>query len=82
MSSKIIKREGSKLTLEVEVELDPSSMLNSEEQIARALNEAGLDLSQAALEQFDTNGEAIEVGGDRLSSKGRQKKDTNRPTAQ
>ena len=82
MSSKIIKREGSKLTLEVEVELDPSSMLNSEEQIARALNEAGIDLSQAALEQFDTNGEAIEVGGERLSSKGRQKKDTNRPTAQ
>lgn len=80
MSSKLIKREGNKLTLEVEVELDPTSMLNSEEQIALALNEAGVELSEAALLQFDTKGEAIEVGGERLSSKGQQKKSTNRPT--
>lgn len=80
MSSKLIKQEGNKLILQLEVELDPSSMLNSEEQIAQALNEAGVDLSQAALKQFDTNGEAIEVGGERFSSKGHQKKNTRRPT--
>lgn len=79
MSSKIIKEEGKKITLEIEVELDPTSMLNSEEQIAKVLNEAGVKFTQKALEQFDTNGSPIEVGGRILTSKGQEKKITKFP---
>ena len=62
--------------MEIEIELDPGSMLNSEEQIAAALNEAGLQATQEALEQFDTDGSPIEVKGEVLTSKGKQKKST------
>ena len=78
MRSKIIKRTKSKLTLQIEIELDPTSMLNSEEQITAALNEAGLQATQEALEQFDTDGLPIEVKGKVLTSKGQQKKSTKR----
>ena len=77
MSSKIIKEDGNKITLEIEVELDRDSMLKSEEQIAQALNEAGIKFTQKALEQFDTNGSPIEVGGKVLTSKGQEKKSIN-----
>lgn len=82
MSSKIIKEEGKKITLEIEVELDPTSMLNSEEQIAKVLNEAGVKFTQKALEQFDTNGSPIEVGERVLTSKGQEKKITKFPMEQ
>ncbi len=74
MASKIIKKNSKKITLQIEIELDSTSMLNSEEQIAQALNEAGKKASQEALEQFDTNGDPIDVDGSILTSKGRQKK--------
>lgn len=80
MSSKIINQEGNKLTIQIEVELDSSSMLSSEEQIAQAVQSAGLLATQRALEQFDTNGEQIEAKGKRMSSKGQQKKSTKHPT--
>lgn len=76
MASKIIKEEGKKITIEIAVELDPNSMLNSEEQIAKALNEAGVQFTQKALEQFDTDGRPIELGGKILTSKGQEKKST------
>ena len=79
MGSKIIKRSGSKITLELEVELDPNSMLNSEEQIQQAINEAANQLTGQALKQFDTDGRAIEVKDKKLTSKGRVKKNTKRP---
>ena len=59
MASKIIKKDGKKITLQIEIELDPNSMLNSEEQIAKALNDAGIKATKEALEQFDTNGSPI-----------------------
>lgn len=76
MSSKLIKKDGKKITLQIEIELDPTSMLNSEEQIAKALNEAGMKASQEALEQFDTDGSPIDIGGATLTSKGQEKKST------
>ena len=79
MSSRIIKEQGNKITLQLEVELDPKSMLNSEEQIAKALNEAGLKFTEKALEQFDTDGSPIDVGGKVLRSKGQEKKTTKFP---
>ena len=74
MKSKVIKKTGNKLKLEVEIELDSTSMLNSEEQIAKALNEAGLLATEEALELFDTDGSPIELDGQLLTSKGKQKK--------
>ena len=74
MESKIIKQEGNKLTIQVEIELDSTSMLNSEEQIAKALNSAGIQATKKALEQFDTDGSPIDVEGETLTSKGKEKK--------
>ena len=79
MASKIIKKDGKKITLQIEIELDPKSMLNSEEQIAKALNDAGVKATKEALEQFDTNGSPIQVTGDKLTSKGQEKKIIKRP---
>lgn len=80
MASKFIKKDGKKITLQIEIELDPNSMLNSEEQIAKALNEAGMKASQEALEQFDTDGRPIDVGGEQFTSKGQEKKSTKHHT--
>ena len=71
-----------KLKLSIEIDLDPSSMLTSEEQIAKALNEAGLVATKEALELLDTDGSPIELGGKLLTSKGKQKKNTKRHTDQ
>lgn len=79
MSSKLIKKDGNKITLQIEIELDPTSMLNSEEQIAKALNAAGMQATQNALRQFDTDGNPIAVGGEKLTSKGQEKKSTKPP---
>ena len=76
MANQIIKRKGNKVTLQVEITLDSESMLNSEEQIQTALNEAGMAASKIALEQFDTDGEAIESADKKLTSKGKVKKNT------
>ena len=80
MGTKITNKTGTTLKIEMEIELDSNSMLNSEEQIALSLNEAGLLATKEALELFDTKGEPIEVKGKLLTSKGRQKKTIKLPT--
>ena len=80
MSAKIITEKEGKLTLQVEIALDANSMLNSEERIQSALNELGILATAKALGQFDTNGLPIEVNGKKLTSKGQEKKNFNRPT--
>lgn len=77
MSSKIVKKQGNKITIEMEIELDPNSMLNSEEQISEVLHQAGLQATQEALEQFDTDGRAIDHQGRKWTTKGREKKVSN-----
>lgn len=79
MASKIIKKDGKKITLQIEIDLDPKSMLNSEEQIAKALNEAGIKASKEALAQFDLDGRPIDIEGEKFTSKGREKKSTKPP---
>ena len=49
-------------------------MLQTEEVIQEVLNEAGVLASKAALEQFDTDGSPIEIGGARWTSKGQEPK--------
>ena len=79
MSAKIISQKEGKLTLQVEIDLDATSMLNSEERIQTALNELGSLATVKALDQFDTNGEPIEVNGKKMTSKGQEKKKFKRP---
>ena len=59
--------------MEVRVILDPDSMLNSEQQIQLALNDAGKLATGQALSQFDTNGASIELNGEKYTSKGKKK---------
>jgi len=79
MSSKIVKKTEGELIIELSIKLDSNSMLKSEEKIQKALNEAGVLASGIALEQFDTDGGDIEVNGVKMTSKGKEKKNTNRP---
>lgn len=73
MSARIIKKNGGKLTIEVDMNLS-GDMLSQEEAIQIALNEAGKLATTTALESFDTNGQAIELKGKQLSSKKQKKK--------
>ena len=79
MSAKIVKRKGKKLIIEVEMELD-GDMLSQEEAIQLALNEAGKLATKEALESFDSDGNSIEVKGEKLTSKGKAKK-TSKPAS-
>ena len=74
MHPKVTRLSKTRIKLEVEIELDSKSMLNSEEQIQSALNELGGEATQVALSQFDTDGRPIEVAGKKLTSKGYKKK--------
>ena len=75
MGAKIVKRQGRKLTIEVDMDLD-GEMLTQEEAIQMALNEAGKLATKEALESFDADGRPIEVKREKLSSKGQGKKST------
>jgi hypothetical protein len=70
MAAKIIRQDGNSVTVSVTVRLD-GPMLESEESIQVALNEAGMLLEQENLARFDTDGSPIQVGPIRLTSKGR-----------
>lgn len=73
MAARIVKKEGGKLTIEVDMDLK-GNMLTQEEAIQVALNEAGKLATLAALENFDTDGKPITVRGKRLTTKGAKKK--------
>lgn len=79
MEVKIKQQTKDKLVLELEIDLK-GSMLEMEENILKALNSAGNLATGEALNKFDTNGEAIRVGGIKHTSKGIEKKSTKRPT--
>lgn len=73
MAARIVKKEGGKLTIEIDMNLE-GNMLTQEEAIQVALNEAGKLATLTALENFDTDGKPIIVKGKRLTSKGTKKK--------
>ena len=72
MSARIVKQNGGKLTIEIDLDLN-GSMLSQEEAIQVALNEAGKLATRQALTTFDTDGAPIEIKGKRLTSKGVKK---------
>ncbi len=78
MSASLIAVKGNEVTLEVKFKLT-SSMLETEENILTALNEAGSLGTGKALERFDTDGERIEFGGVKWSSKGKLSKTYQTP---
>jgi hypothetical protein len=69
MVAEITRRDGDAVTISVTVRLD-GPMLEAEEAIQDALNEAGMLLEQENLVRFDTDGSPIQVGPVRLTSKG------------
>lgn len=73
MSARIVKKNGGKVIIEVEMKLN-GDLLSQEEAIQEALNEAGKLATRTAIEGFDTDGCPIELKGKRLSSKGQKKK--------
>lgn len=56
-----------------------NSMLESEERLQRALNAAGNLATGKCLEQFDSDGTPLLVGGEKFTSKGRQPKGYQTP---
>jgi hypothetical protein len=54
-------------------------MLDGESRIQRVLNEAGTVATGALLKHYDTNGNAIEIEGNRWTNKGEQPKTYQTP---
>ncbi len=73
MAATVIAREENSITIQIQVRLS-RSMLDTEEAIQTALNEAGVLATTAALEQFDTDGSPLEIGSTRWTSKGQEPK--------
>ena len=73
MGVQLISIEGTKVKMEVTIELS-RSMLTSEENIQHSLNEIGCIATEAALKYLDTDGSAIEIAGSVMRTKGEQPK--------
>ena len=73
MSAKLIAVERDTVRIELNIKLS-RSMLESEEAILNALNEAGCIVTGEALKRFDTDGSAILIGGMKWTSKGEEPK--------
>jgi hypothetical protein len=78
MPAKVIERQENRVTIQVEIALG-RSMLDNEEVIAQALNEAGVLATSESLKQFDTDGSPLEIGATRYTSKGQEPKTYQTP---
>ena len=78
MTATIVARTEDRFTIQVEVPYK-DSMLDAEDAIQRAVNQAGALATAEALRHFDADGLPITVGGTRLTSKGKQAKDYQTP---
>jgi hypothetical protein len=78
MPASIVSRSQSSFTLQIEIPYG-TSMLESEEAIQHAVNEAGVLATEEALGRFDTDGCPILIGGTRLTSKGQVSKEYQTP---
>jgi hypothetical protein len=79
MSASIVERTANSITVQIQIPLSPSSLLDSEEWIQSALNEAGSLATGEAIQKFDTNGEKLERGGSKWTSKGKLPKTYQTP---
>ena len=78
MTVRIQSISGSRVTLELTVDLE-DTMLASEEAILAGANEVGRSLSKVALKAFDTDGRKIEKSGQLWHTKGLQPKTYQTP---
>ncbi len=78
MIAKIINADEKKVKIEFEYNIQ-SSFLNTEESIQEALNEAGKIATEYVLSLNDTDGNPINVGNGRLTSKGKSTKKYQTP---
>lgn len=69
MNAKIIEQKSNSIVVQVEIPIS-KSMLTSEENIQTALNEAGLEATNYALNRFDTDGTPLKIGNKRYTTKG------------
>jgi hypothetical protein len=68
MTVKIKERSSNSITLEVKIHFS-NSMLDSEEEIQRILNETGTMATGELLRSFDADGSPIQIGSERLTAK-------------
>lgn len=73
MKSDIKQEKDGSYTVRVNFKLE-GSMLEMEDHIQEMVNKVGLKATLEALGKFDTDGKPIEVKGERMTSKGKQKK--------
>jgi hypothetical protein len=78
MTAKLISVEGSKIKIELTLELS-RSMLDTEINIQKSLNEVGCIASQEALKYLDTDGSLLKIGEETWKSKGEQPKEYQTP---
>src|SRR5690242_19387004 len=78
MTVQLIERSDTSVTLQIEIPLG-RSMLDAEERIQAALNQAGRLATGEALQQFDTDGSPIVIGGTTWTSKGQEPKTYQTP---
>jgi hypothetical protein len=75
-----LKRSGDEITLSIKLTVrEGTPMLDCEEQIREALDEGGRLATQECLQNFDTDGSPIRLGGIKLTSKGKVAKDYQTP---
>jgi hypothetical protein len=81
MASEVkLQRNGEQIQITFQLTLRAeTSMMDYEEQILEALNESGRLATQQCLEDFDTDGSPILLGGIKLTSKGRVLKNYQSP---
>jgi hypothetical protein len=78
MLAKLISVEGTKVKIELTIELS-ESMLESEGKIQESLNEAGCIATRESMKHLDRDGSAIELGGKTWRTKGQQEKTYQTP---
>jgi hypothetical protein len=78
MPAAIVARSDRSFTLQVEVPY-ADSMLDCEDHIQAALNDAGVTATAEALTRFDTDGSPIQLGDTKLTSKGTALKEYQTP---
>jgi len=78
MTAQVTRQINDSITIEVTLPLT-GSMLQAEEAIQDALNEAGLLATEEKLKRFDTDGSPIQLGSVRMTSKGQFAQDYETP---
>lgn len=78
MNAAIVRRTDTGYTLQLEVPYQ-DSMLEAENAIQTALNQAGVIATEEALHRFDADGQPIQLGPTKLTSMGRVCKEYQTP---